>query len=236
MSSTKPTLKRFYKTASVLQAEGGWQVLLDGKTIRTPLKSVLVVPTQGLADAIAAEWNMQGEEVALNSMPIMQFSCATLDYVAPYVNDVIEEATEYAATDVVCYRAEEPKDLAERHYAAWQPHVDWAEREYGVQLNLTHSIMPVPQPVKTLSAFRETLSSLPLFELTAVWLMAKHCSSLVLPLAVHAGKITADNAYSLSRLDETYQNEQWGEDDEAKDKRESGEAEMLAIGRFLALI
>lgn len=234
--NTKPKMKRFYKAVSHVEMPEGWQVLLDGKPIRTPAKEKLVVPSEALAAAIAAEWDGQGEEILPDSMPMMQFSCVALDYVIPYHADVLAEATEYAATDVLCYRTDEPKELAEKQYAAWQPLVDWAEKRYGIVMRLTTGIMPVPQDDATLAKLHALLADLSPFRLVGAWLMAKHCSSLLLALAALQGRITALEAHAISRVDENHQNERWGEDGEARQKRESGEAEMAAIAHFLTLI
>ncbi|MBM3617219.1 MAG: ATPase [Alphaproteobacteria bacterium] len=232
----KPKLKRFYKQVSVAEELEGWQVLLDGRPMRTPAKALLFLPSRALAEAVAAEWAEQGEEILPDSMPMMQFSCVAVDYVAPYHDDVLAEATEYAATDVLCYRADEPAELAAQQYAAWQPLVDWAEMEYGIVMRLTTGIMPVAQEAQTLAKLSDSLKKLSSFRLAAAWLMAKHCSSLLLALAALNGRITPLEAHAISRVDENYQNTRWGEDAEARSKRESGEAEMAAIGRFLKVI
>lgn len=236
ITNAKPKMKRFYKEVAVAEELEGWRVLLDSKALRTPAKAPLFLPSRELAEAIATEWNGQGEHILPDSMPLMQFSCVALDYVAPYHDDVMAEATEYAATDVLCYRTDEPKELAERQYAAWQPLVDWAEQRFNVVMRLTTGIMPVAQPEATLATLRGHLAEQSSFRLTCVWLMAKHCSSLLLALAALEGRITPLEAHTISRVDEIYQNSRWGEDDEARDKRESGEAEMAAIARFLALL
>lgn len=232
----KPELKRFYKTASAAQGEHGWQVLLDGKPIRTPAKALLVLPTQKLAENIATEWDRQGDTVELDGMYHMQFSCAAVDYTQGYRSDVESEAHDYITTDLLCYRAQEPHDLVVLQNTQWNPWVDWAEKRYGIQLVLVAGIMPAPQSGETLEAIAEYLAALDDFALTAVWLLAKHTGSLLLALAVWEKATTPEAAFLTSRLEQTHQNAHWGEDEETARRRESAAAEMVALGQFIALI
>jgi chaperone required for assembly of F1-ATPase len=181
-AAQKPELKRFYKTASAAQGEHGWQVLRDGKPIRTPAKALLVLPTQKLAEAIAAEWDRQGGPVGLDGMYHMQFSCAAVDYTQGYRRDVESETHDYITTDLLCYRAQEPHDLVALQNTQWNPWVDWAEKRYGIQLVLVAGIMPAPQSGETLETIAEHLAALDDFALIAVWLLAKHTGSLLLAL------------------------------------------------------
>lgn len=229
----KPMLKRFYKTVSVERGEEGWQVLLDGKPIRTPGKELLAVPSKKLAQSIAQEWEAQGEEIDLQALPMMQFSCAALDYVTSYREEVLAELVEYAATDALCYRAGEPLALVLQQRTEWQPHLDWAQSTYGAHLKLTKGIMPMRQDEDALDILHAHLARLGIFPLTVVWLCTRHCGSLVLGLAVEAGRLDPVEAYTVSRLEERFQNTQWGEDEEARTRREAGEREMAAIGAFL---
>lgn len=232
----KKTLKRFYKEVGVGQTESSWQVLLDGKPIRTPAKARLVLPTQALADAIAEEWSQQGEEVALDTMHLTQFSCAALDYTQGFRADVESETLAYISTDLLCYRAQEPQELVQRQNAGWNRWVDWAGQRYGIRMALAAGIMPVTQADATSDAMERELKQLDDFMLTALWLVARQTSSLLLAFAVVERELAASDAFVLSRIDETYQNEQWGEDEEARRRREIGAAEMVALGEFIALL
>ena len=119
-------MKRFYQTAAVVEAEGGFSVSLDGKPVRTPAKQPLLVPTRALANAIAEEWQAQGDTVNPRSLPLTRLVSIALDLVAPRRDEVVAELTKYAGTDLVCYRAETPPELAARQHATWQPLIDWA--------------------------------------------------------------------------------------------------------------
>lgn len=228
--------RRFYRQATAAQSGDGWQVLLDGKSMKTPGKQMLFVPTEALAQAIAGEWQGQGEEIVLESMHLTQFSCASLDYTARFRDDVERETLAYAETDLLCYRAEEPEELVRRQNDAWNPVLGWSEKRYDIRMVLAGGIMPVSQPKETLDALRDVVASLPLFALTAVWLVAKHTSSLLVALAVYERHLTVEAAFDLSRVDETFQCEQWGEDAEAAEKRRYAATEMRAIGEFLSTL
>lgn len=235
-NSQKPKLKRFYKTAVAAAEPTGWRVLLDGKAMRTPQKEIFEVPQRKLAEAVAEEWASQGSDIALEQMPLTQFTCAVIDYTQLFRHDVEAETAAYATTDLLCYRAAEPEELVQRQKEAWDKWLDWAQTRYDVKMQLTEGIMPVDQEEASLEALAGEIAALDDYALTAVWLMAKHCSSLILPLAVWEKQLDAETAFHIARVDETYQNEQWGEDEEALERREAGAREMYAIGEFIKCI
>ena len=55
--------KKFYKSAEVAEEEGFFKVLLDGRPVRTPGKSVLQLNSQSVMESIAIEWNAQVERI-----------------------------------------------------------------------------------------------------------------------------------------------------------------------------
>lgn len=232
----KPKLKRFYKTVGVAAEPSGWRVELDGKAMRTPQKAVFEVPHRRLAQAVAEEWASQGSDIALEQMPLTQFTCAVIDYTHAFRQDVEAETVAYATTDLLCYRAAEPEELVKRQKAAWDKWLDWAQTRYDIRMQLTQGIMPVDQEEASLEALAGEIARLDDYGLTAVWLMAKHCSSLLLPLAVWEKQLDAETAFHIARVDETYQNAQWGEDGEALERREASAREMYALGEFIAKI
>src|SRR5712671_4228987 len=123
-------MKRSYKAADVAPAGGGYGVTLDGKPLRTPAKAPLTVPSRALAEAIAAEWRAQGEEIELAALPLTRLASTGIDLVTPRRAEVAAEVARYAGTDLVCYRAGHPPQLARRQHAAWQPLIDWATLRY----------------------------------------------------------------------------------------------------------
>lgn len=235
-ATQKPKLRRFYKEVSLGEADGGWQLLLDGKPMRTPAREPLVLPTRQLAEAVAAEWARQAEYVELDDMCQMQFSCAAIDYTQGFRADVESEAAAYIGTDLLCYRAQEPQALVERQSLGWNPWLDWARERHGLHLALVPGIMPVAQSEATHAGVAAKVAALDAFSLTALWLMAKHTGSFVLALAVLEGALGADKAFALSRIEEDWQNEQWGTDAEAAAKRHAAAAEMAALGDFIFLL
>ena len=219
--------RRFYKSVTVEQGEKGWHVLLDGKVLRSPAKLDFALPTRGLADAIAAEWDAQADKVDPHSMPMMQLAATALDRVAADPERVISETAAYGGSDLVCYRAEAPEELARRQAEVWQPLVAWVAERYDVALSLTTGIVAVPQPPHALGRFRRVLEGADLFALTALATLTAASGSLVVALAVAEGRLTADQAAEAALLDELFQAEKWGSDPEA-------EARRAAVRRDLA--
>jgi len=229
-------VKRFYKTVGVTETPAGFGVALDDKPVRTPAKRPLVVPTRALAEAIAEEWLAQGETVDPNRLPFTRLASIALDLVAPRHEAVVAEVAKYAGTDLVCYRAEQPTELAERQHVAWQPLVDWATLRFDAPLRLTASILPVAQSPATLKAFEAAVAAYDANRLAALHMATAACGSLVVALALVEGRIDAETAFASAELDESYEIERWGEDAEQA-KRRSGLRDDIALAaRFVALL
>lgn len=208
-------MKRFYKDVSVGPVEGGFGVLLDGRPVRTPGKNLLALPTEHLAAAIAAEWRGQGEEVIATSMPLLRLANSVIDGVAVNREGVVDAVMRFADNDLLCYRAHQPPDLVARQSAGWDPWLDWARRRHGANMTVAGGLNHVDQTQAALAALRQAVSALDPFALGALHVIASITGSLVLALAVADGAANGAQVFALSRIDETYQAEKWGEDAEA---------------------
>jgi chaperone required for assembly of F1-ATPase len=227
--------RRFYKSATSTPVEGGWGILLDSKALRSPAKRPFVLPTRALAEAIAGEWQAQGEKVQPSSMPLMQFAATAIDRLADDRSALIEEIAGYACSDLVCYRAEEPPSLVRRQEETWQPLVAWVAERYDVALNVTTGIMAVEQPAYALATFRRVLETCDLFALTALAGATGSAGSLVIALALAEGRLGPDEATDAALLDELFQAERWGSDPEAERRRAAIRADLHAAKRFHTL-
>jgi chaperone required for assembly of F1-ATPase len=228
-------VKRFYKQVAVVAEDGFFSIALDGRPVHSPGRAPLALPTEALAECVAAEWRAQGEELAPESMPMTRFVNSAIDRVRPRMKEVIDEISGYAATDLLCYRTDSPEDLAVRQDAAWQPLLDWAAKRYGVELCVTRSITPVPQDEVALAAIRDEIAVLDEYALSGLHSLTTASGSIVIALAVAEGRIGAADAASASLVDEAYQAEKWGEDPEAATRRDSITAEIAGAERFLAV-
>jgi chaperone required for assembly of F1-ATPase len=229
-------MKRSYETVAVEAAEGGHGVTLDGNKLRTPGKAPLVVPSRALAEAIAEEWCGQGETLSLETLPLTRLASTAIDLVGPRRPEIIAEVSRYAGTDLVCYRAGHPPELAARQHDAWQPLIDWASLRYDAPLEVTAGIVPITQAPSTLRAFTSAIGALTPLELAALHLATAACGSLVVALALIEGRVDADGAFAASQLDETFEIEQWGEDAEQMRRREALQDDMLLAERFIVLL
>ena len=229
-------MRRVYKSVATRVAEGGWGVALDGRPLRTPAKRELVVPSEPLAAAIAAEWDAQVHDIRPATMPLTQLAATAIDRTAEKHAEIAADVANYAGTDLVCYRAEHPPALAARQEAAWQPLIDWAAGRYDAGLAITTGIVPVAQSPASLKVYAGVVGALDHFRLTALQAATGACGSLVIALALYEGRIDAAAAFDLSQLDETFQIEAWGEDAEAAARRVALAAEINAVARFLGLL
>jgi chaperone required for assembly of F1-ATPase len=228
--------KRFYKAAAAAPADGGFAVQLDGRTPKSPAKRPLVLPTRALADAVAAEWAAQVEVIDNSLMPATRLAFTAIDRIAETRAEVAREITAYAASDHLCYRADSPKALVERQAREWGAMLDWAKAEYGLVFTPVAGIIHTPQPPATLAGVEALALTLDDFSLAGVAFAAGLFGSAVLALAVRAGRLTGQRALDLSRLDEIWQAEQWGEDAEAQARAEALGAEAAMIDRWFAAL
>lgn len=229
-------MKRFYKSVSVAPANGGFEVHLDGRPIRSPAKAPLIFPSEALAAGVASEWESQGEKIDANAMPLMQLASTAVDLVPAKRDDIVAAVSAYAETDLLCYRAEHPQLLVERQAQAWQPLLDWATLRFDAPLQVCAGLMPKPQPPEALRALRSVVESYDDWMLSALQTATGACGSLVVALALIEKRIDAAEAFEVSQLDETFQIEQWGEDSEATKRRTNVRAEIEACRRYTDLL
>lgn len=228
-------MKRFYRHAAALTAGAGYGVAVDGKLVKTPAKRDLVVPTAALASAIAEEWNAQDGEIRPAAMPLTRLAGITIDREQAVRDAIVEETANYAATDLVCYRAADQPVLAARQRSVWQPLVDWAALRYDASLTVTAGVIPAPQPAASLRAFAAAVAAQDDFALTALHAATAACGSLIIALALAEGRLDADAAFAASQLDESFQIEAWGEDAEQAGRRRALAADIAAAQRLLLL-
>ena len=224
-------MKRFYKEVSI---GDGFSILLDGKPVKTPMRKTLVLPTRALAEAIAEEWRKQGEKVDPFGMPLTKLANTAIDRVVGREDEAIGDITAYA-NDLLCYRAEAPADLVARQNQNWDPLLDWTEERYGARLQVRVGITHIVQPEEVVAALRQAVGQYESFVLAALHSAVTICGSLVLGLALADGRLDAEEAFALSQLDERYQAEKWGTDDEAEKRARAIVAELDAATRFMRL-
>jgi len=229
------TAKRFYKEVAIEPAEGGgWQVLLDGRSLKTPSRQLLRLPTEALARHVAAEWAGQEGQINLAAMYLTRLANVALDRTPEARDEMAEEAARYCETDLLCHIAEEPYELVLLEEARWSPVRDWAGEALGVHLVTTEGIVASPQPDASLQAARDYALSLDDFRLTGLLYGCGLYGSALLAMAAMEGCLTAEDAYELSRLDEAWQADRWGEDEEAQAITEARRQEAKALGLWLA--
>ena len=228
-------MKRFYDKATVVPAQNGYVVELDGRGMKTPARAAFIVPTQRLADAIAAEWDAQVEEVHPQAMPLTGLANAALDMSETQRSEIVQTLAGYANTDLLCYRADSPADLRAVQDARWQPLLDWGAARLGVAFRVTSGIVPVAQDKGVQHAAHEVINGLDAFALMATGRLIQGLGSFVLGLAVAEAYLDVNEAFAPSHLDEEWQESRWGADAEAAERRQHVLSDMQAAARFRGL-
>lgn len=228
--------RRFWKAASIAQEEGGWAVLLDGRPAKTPAGGRLLLPTRALAELVVAEWSAVGEHVNFGLMPATRLAFTAIDRIGAVRDAVAQETAAYAASDLICYFAEGPEALAAREEAGWGPMLDWAREALGLELVRAAGIAHRPQPPETVARVAALAGELDDFSLAGLSWAAALFGSAVLALAVQRARLGGREAFALSRLDEAFQEERWGVDDEAAARTAALGAEAELLERWFAAL
>ena len=233
-------MKRFWDSAAIAPAPGGWQVTLDGRPMRLPGGAALTLPTAPLARAVAAEWQAAGGgpggETSFADLPLTRIAGTGQERIAPDPEPVILELARYGESDLLCYRAAEPPPLVRRQHELWQPWLDRAERRHGARLLVTTGVVYVPQPPAALASLAAAVAGYDPQALAALGVAVPALGSLVLGLALADGALDAAAAHALSILDETFQEQFWGTDAEALARRRRVGEDLVAAARVLDLL
>lgn len=209
--------KRFWKEAKAVEVEGGFSVHLDGRGLKTPAKASLILPSRAMAEAIAKEWDAQVEGINPQTMPYTRSANAAIDKVANQHGEVADMLADYGDSDLLCYRAESPQELVKRQADHWDPALSWVEEVLGARLETRHGLLHSGQDPAALKVLRLAVHALDNFRLAAFHDLVSMSGSLVLGFATAQNWRTADDIWQISRLDETWQEEQWGVDEEAQE-------------------
>jgi len=228
-------VKRFYKEVTVTEADGGWQVKLDGRGIKTAGKRPQVVPTRALAEAMAAEWAGQAETINTAVFQFRDLADYALDVVAQTPGEVVDELLPYAETDTLCYRADPDEALYEYQQAVWEPLLINAEERLGIRFTRVSGILHKPQPAPTLKRLRQEIESRDAFTLAALKMLTSLSASLVLGLEAIRPGADAETLWKASELEADWQAELWGEDWEAAERRKA-RFEAFALAMHLAAL
>lgn len=232
-----PLPKRFYKDAGIALEEGGHSVRLDGRQALTPGRRPVILPTARAAALVAAEFAAQSENIDPMTMPATRLVNTAIDGVADDPQAVVEDVLRYASSDLVCYRADTPRELVERQARAWDPLVDWAHSALGARFILAEGVMPVEQPRETIAVLGVHLAQRrEPFRIAALHVITSLTGSALLAMAVEAGELEAERAWTAAHVDEDWNIDQWGEDAEASARRAKRWREMSAAADLIAAL
>ena len=232
---SKTGAKRFYKAASVEPHESGWCITLDGRTLKTPGKTILIAPSRAAAQLIADEWSAQGEQIKPETMPVTRLMNVAVEHTPKRREELAAQYRSYAGTDLICYRAEAPQDLKAAQARAWDDLLDWAKHHFGEKLKITSGIMAITQDAAALDQFEAYALTKNDVDLTLLVHFTAVFGSAVLAAAAMEGHMNAPDALLTSRVDELFQIQQWGEDDEAKIRTENIRVETLALAQLITV-
>ncbi len=232
-------MKRFWDRAEVVAENARYAIRLDSRPMRLPGGPVLTLESRPLALAIAEEWQLAGGEkggtLQAEDVPLTRIAGTAQERMAPDPAPTVDALVRYAESDLLCYRASAPEALVTRQALLWQPWLDWAADVHGARLTMTHGVMHVAQPADALARLRAAVAAKAAFVLAGLGILVPATGSLVLGLAVADGALSAGEAHELAALDELFEEQQWGADDEAVARRRAVGRDIALAARFIAL-
>ncbi len=228
-------MRRFYKKIDILQSERCYQVTLDKSPLKTPLKSILQLPTKKLARKIADEWSNIETEIVPEKMPLYSLAVTALDQVSPQKKELSAQMQQYIMNDLLCYRESEDTELRERQNQCWDPWLSWSSFEFEFNLKLGKGVMPVTQEKRNANVLTKEISRMNIWTFMCFVRVTTLTGSAILALAFIRKRLLPDELFSLSYLDELYQISRWGVDGEATAKQISVKNELHDLSDFFRL-
>jgi len=227
-----PQRKRFYAEAGVGETDGGFTIILDGRPIKTPSGRIVTVPVREIADAIAAEWAAQQEIIDPLTMPMTRFANSVVEAVVDRVQLVCDDVAKYLQSDLLFYRAGHPDALVAREAKHWDPVLFWAADRFGAHFILAEGVVHVRQPDQAVQAARAALPHHP-WTVAATHVVTTLTGSALLALALAHGRLDADAVWAAAHVDEDFNAEQWGEDEEVVSRRAARAADFFSAAGIL---
>jgi chaperone required for assembly of F1-ATPase len=225
--------KRFYAKAGTVETPDGFAITLDDKRIRTPSGRQVVAPIRAIADAVAAEWDAQQELIDPLTMPMTRFANSVVDAVVDRVDAVKEDIAKYFQSDLLFYRAGHPDGLVAREAALWDPPLFWAAEALGAHFILAEGIVHVRQPETAVAAATAALPDDP-WSVAALHVITTLTGSALLALALLRGVIDSDQAWAAAHVDEDWNIEKWGADEEVAARRAARLVDFRAAASILS--
>jgi chaperone required for assembly of F1-ATPase len=225
--------KRFYSEVGLSEADGGFQILLDGRPVKTPGRHLLAAPTRGLAQAIADEWEAQRDVIDPLNMPLTRLANTIIDGVSSAPREVTAEIAKYLGSDLLVYRAQTPDGLIERQAKHWDPILAWARDALGAHFALAAGVTFVQQPAAALAAATAAIPSDP-WRLGATHVITTLTGSALIALALARGGLSLEEAWTAAHVDEDWNMDQWGRDESALERRALHFKDMEAAASVLA--
>lgn len=225
-------MKRFYEKVASRQHEGAWQVTLDGRGLKTVRGAAQLVPTKALVDELAKEWDIEGEELNPRGFPLRDMTDYAIDVIAADREALLDKLIAYADTDTLLYRAHPDEPLYARQQAVWEPITAAFEAKHGVTLKRISGIIHTAQDQTALAAIRASMSDLDPFALAALETMTSLAASLTIGLSALDAKADPRALWQAASLEEEWQADLWGRDEEAEERRARRAADFERSARF----
>ena len=220
-------MKKFWEKVSIKKiSSDSFCVMLDKRILKTPLKRDLILPNLNLAEEIVKEWDQDSKKINTESMIFYGLISTSLDKIIDNKNLYINDILDYVDTDLICYRAESPKELVELQKNKWDPIILFIEKYIGIKVQVFQGIFPKKQHTTVHTKLTNLINQFSIFEISVLHRITNITGSIFLSLCVLKKDISKKEVFELSVLDELWQSENWGFDEEISQKRKEISIEL----------
>ena len=220
-------MKKFWEKVSIKKiSSDSFCIMLDDRILKTPLKRELILPKLNLAQEIVKEWDQDSKKINTESMIFYGLISTSLDKIIDNKNLYINDILDYIDTDLICYRAENPKELVELQKNKWDPIIFLIEKYIGTKVHVFEGVLPKKQDTTVHNRFNNLINQFDIFEIAVLHRITNITGSIFLSLCVLKKDISKNEVFELSLLDELWQAENWGFDEETSRKRKEISIEL----------
>ena len=230
-------MKKFWETIEIKKKTSKeFYILLDDKKLKTPLKNELVLSNYLIAKEVLKEWDQSSDIIKTDDLVFYGLLSTAIDRVREEKNSYINDIINFIDTDLICYRADNPIDLVSFQNKHWDPVIMLIEKYINNNVSVFKGVMPSQQNSKVHHKIKKLVVELNDVQISVLHRITNLIGSVFLALCILKKDLSNKQAFELSFLDELWQAENWGYEEDASAKRKRIRTELNRLIFFIDCI